>query len=305
MPGPGGAPFTQAMARQLAQEPWLAFACGRYEGIDERVYEHARGDLGLEVSVVSLGDYVLNGGEVAVLAMVEAIGRLVPGVIGNAESLVEESHEDGLLEYPIYTKPREWNGREVPPILLSGNHAAIAAWRHEQRLARTAARRPDLLHASHGDGRGRDRRGHARRRARAQRALQGVLGAGGAAQRHPRHPGPDREPRRRAGQPRHDADLGRAQGRPPRRRGAHLAARDDWFIGRLCVVPDLRGRGLGRRLLEHAESTAPDGIRTMSLDTGARSADNLRMYKKAGYRVVPGCGRRAGGAVRLTKRRRV
>ena len=140
------------MARQLAQEPWLAFACGRYEGIDERVYEHARETLGLEVSVVSLGDYVLNGGEVAVLAMVEAIGRLVPGVIGNAESLVEESHEDGLLEYPIYTKPREWNGREVPPILLSGNHAAIAAWRHEQRLTRTAARRPDLLHASHGDG---------------------------------------------------------------------------------------------------------------------------------------------------------
>ena len=158
VPGPGGQPFTQALARELAHEPWLAFACGRYEGIDERVYDHAREDLGLEVSVVSLGDYVLNGGEVAVLAMVEAVGRLVPGVIGNAESLVEESHEDGLLEYPIYTKPAAWNGRDVPPVLLSGNHGAIAAWRHEQRLARTAARRPDLLHASHAAPRRRRRR---------------------------------------------------------------------------------------------------------------------------------------------------
>ncbi|HEX5967026.1 MAG TPA: tRNA (guanosine(37)-N1)-methyltransferase TrmD, partial [Intrasporangium sp.] len=145
VPGPGGTPFTQAMARELAAEPWLAFACGRYEGIDERVYDHAREDLGLEVSVVSLGDYVLNGGEVAVLAMVEAIARLLPGVIGNAESLVEESHEEGLLEYPIYTKPRVWSHRAVPDVLLSGNHAAIADWRRDQRLARTAARRPDLL----------------------------------------------------------------------------------------------------------------------------------------------------------------
>src|SRR5690349_13370614 len=149
VPGPGGQPFTQALARELAQEPWLAFACGRYEGIDERVYDHAREDLGLEVSVVSLGDYVLNGGEVAVLAMVEAVGRLLPGVVGNAESLVEESHEDGLLEYPVYTRPARWEDgevvREVPPVLLSGDHAAIGRWRHEQRLARTAARRPDLL----------------------------------------------------------------------------------------------------------------------------------------------------------------
>ncbi len=106
------------------------------------------------MSVVSLGDYVLNGGEVAVLAMVEAVARLLPGVIGNAESLVEESHEDGLLEYPVYTKPAVLGvapgrpAREVPPVLLSGDHGAIAAWRHQQRLERTAARRPDLLHAS-------------------------------------------------------------------------------------------------------------------------------------------------------------
>lgn len=142
LPGPGGAPFTQARARELAQQDWLVFACGRYEGVDERVYEEYAERL--PVSVISLGDYVLNGGEVAVLAMTEAIGRLVPGVVGNAESLVEESHEDGLLEYPVYTKPAVWRGRAVPPVLLSGDHGRVAAWRHEQRLERTAARRPDL-----------------------------------------------------------------------------------------------------------------------------------------------------------------
>jgi tRNA (guanine37-N1)-methyltransferase len=145
VPGPGGLPFTQAMARDLARQPWLAFACGRYEGIDERVYDEAREHM--PVSVVSLGDYVLNGGEVAVLAMVEAIARLIPGVIGNAESLVEESHEDGLLEYPVYTKPPVWRGRTVPDVLLSGHHAAIARWRRDERLRRTASRRPDMLAA--------------------------------------------------------------------------------------------------------------------------------------------------------------
>ena len=150
VPGPGGVPFTQALAKELATQPWLAFACGRYEGLDERVYEHAAERM--PVTVVSLGDYVLNGGEVAVLAIVEAVARLLPGVVGNAESLVEESHEDGLLEYPVYTRPARWDDdgtvREVPAVLLSGDHRAIAAWRHEQRLARTAARRPDLLPVS-------------------------------------------------------------------------------------------------------------------------------------------------------------
>ncbi len=143
VPTPSGMPFTQALARDLAGEPWLAFACGRYEGIDERVLDHAA--TRMPVTLVSLGDYVLNGGEVAVLAIVEAVARLIPGVIGNAESLVEESHEDGLLEYPVYTKPASWRGLDVPEVLLSGNHGAIAAWRHEQRVARTRARRPDLL----------------------------------------------------------------------------------------------------------------------------------------------------------------
>ena len=142
-PSPAGEVFTQATARDLATREHLIFGCGRYEGIDERVFEYAA-ELG-EVRLISLGDYVLNGGEVAVMAMVEAIGRLIPGVVGNPESLVEESHEDGLLEYPSYTKPAVWRGLEVPPVLLSGNHGAIAAWRREQQLERTRERRPDLL----------------------------------------------------------------------------------------------------------------------------------------------------------------
>ncbi|MDP9883783.1 tRNA (guanine37-N1)-methyltransferase [Sinomonas atrocyanea] len=143
VPSPAGAVFTQAMAYELSEEPTLAFACGRYEGIDERVLEWAAQRF--EVRPVSLGDYVLNGGEVAVMAMVEAIGRLLPGVVGNPESLVEESHADGLLEYPVYTKPSSWRGHGVPEVLLSGNHGKVASWRLEQQLRRTAARRPELL----------------------------------------------------------------------------------------------------------------------------------------------------------------
>lgn len=142
-PSPAGEVFTQKTARQLATREHLVFGCGRYEGIDERVFEYAA-DLG-EVRLISLGDYVLNGGEVATMAMIEAIGRLIPGVVGNPESLVEESHEDGLLEYPSYTKPASWRERQVPDVLLSGNHALIAAWRREQQLERTRRRRPDLL----------------------------------------------------------------------------------------------------------------------------------------------------------------
>lgn len=142
-PSPAGEQFTQAIARELAHEPHLVFGCGRYEGIDQRVVEHFAGRG--RVRLVSLGDYVLNGGEVAVMAMIEAIGRLIPGVVGNPESLVEESHEDGLLEYPSYTKPATWRGLDVPPVLLSGNHGAIAGWRREQQIERTRTVRPDLL----------------------------------------------------------------------------------------------------------------------------------------------------------------
>ena len=143
VPTPAGAPFDQAMAASLAAEEHLIFACGRYEGIDQRVVEHAASRM--PVSEVSIGDYVLFGGEVAALVMIEAITRLLPGVLGNADSLVDESHADGLLEAPMYTKPPTWRGLDVPEILRSGDHGRIAKWRHEQALRRTGERRPDLL----------------------------------------------------------------------------------------------------------------------------------------------------------------
>jgi len=142
-PSPAGEVFTQAIARELAQEQHLVFGCGRYEGIDQRVFDDTAKRA--RVRLMSIGDYVLNGGEVATMAMIEAVGRLIPGVVGNPESLVQESHEDGLLEYPSYTKPAVWRSHEVPPVLLSGNHGAVDAWRREQQLARTRAVRPDLL----------------------------------------------------------------------------------------------------------------------------------------------------------------
>ncbi|GAB3702974.1 tRNA (guanosine(37)-N1)-methyltransferase TrmD [Mariniluteicoccus flavus] len=146
VPTPSGVPFTQATAYALAARPHLLFACGRYEGIDARVVAHAR--TRIHVEEVSLGDYVLNGGEVAVLAMAEAIVRLVPGVIGNPESLTEESHSEGqggLLEYPVFTKPPVWRGLEVPDVLMSGHHGRVAQWRREQSLELTRRRRPDIL----------------------------------------------------------------------------------------------------------------------------------------------------------------
>ena len=141
---PAGEVFNQELAYELANEKRIIFACGRYEGIDQRVVDYA--GTRAKVRLISIGDYVLNGGEVAAIAMTEAIVRLIPGVIGNAESLTEESHSgEGLLEYPSYTKPASWRGLDVPEVLLSGNHAAIAAWRYEQQVERTKRIRPDLL----------------------------------------------------------------------------------------------------------------------------------------------------------------
>lgn len=140
---PAGKPFTQAVAQELSAKSHLVFACGRYEGIDQRVVDYAKQNC--QVYELSIGDYVLNGGEVAAVAMIEATCRLIPGVIGNAESLSEESHNEGLLEYPSYTKPQVWRGLEVPEVLLSGHHAEIAKWRKQQSLDRTEANRPDLL----------------------------------------------------------------------------------------------------------------------------------------------------------------
>ena len=143
VPNPAGTPFTQALAGELAEEPWVAFACGRYEGIDGRVVERARATM--RVDEISVGDYVLAGGEAAVLVMVEAVARLLPGVLGNAASHQDDSFSAGLLEGPGYTRPPSWEGYDVPAVLLSGDHAAIARWRREEALRRTARTRPALL----------------------------------------------------------------------------------------------------------------------------------------------------------------
>ncbi|PRZ18865.1 tRNA (guanosine(37)-N1)-methyltransferase TrmD [Nesterenkonia sandarakina] len=142
IPTPAGEVLTQRTAQQLAQAEHLVFAPGRFEGIDQRLMDWAPEHF--QVRPMSIGDYVLNGGESAVVVMVEAITRLIPGVLGNPESLAEESHAHGLLEYPVYTKPARWRGLDVPEILLSGDHAKIAAWRAQQQDLRTRKLRPDL-----------------------------------------------------------------------------------------------------------------------------------------------------------------
>ena len=314
VPGPGGAPFTQAMARELAAEPWLAFACGRYEGIDERVLDHAGDELGLEVSVVSLGDYVLNGGEVAVLAIVEAVARLLPGVVGNAESLVEESHEDGLLEYPVYTKPASWVppggvARDVPAVLLSGDHAAIAAWRHQQRLERTAARRPDLLHASQvptGDLAGLDVT-----LATAADAPE-LLTLGRACWVIEVDGAPDLPPVLRSlADVVADLEAWRTWTvRSGSRLVGSVRARLDprhpatWQIGQLLVAPDLQGRDLDRALLRLAEDAAPAQATTYRLETDTLSDRTTRVYRKAGYRVARPLEGSVARTTHLTKPRR-
>ena len=143
VPSPAGEPFTQALAQEWATEARIVFACGRYEGIDQRVLDDAA--TRYRVREVSLGDYVLIGGEAAVLVMVEAVVRLLPGVLGNAASHQQDSFSDGLLEGPAYTRPESWRGLGVPEVLRSGDHARIAAWRRAESLLRTARRRPELL----------------------------------------------------------------------------------------------------------------------------------------------------------------
>jgi tRNA (guanine37-N1)-methyltransferase len=136
---PQGRPFCQPVAAEIAQHEWLMFICGHYEGVDERIREH------LATDEISIGDYVLTGGELAAMVVTDAVVRLLPGVLGSGESLLFESHTGGLLEYPQYTRPEVFRGWAVPEVLLSGNHGEIAKWRHQQSLKRTAERRPDLL----------------------------------------------------------------------------------------------------------------------------------------------------------------
>ncbi|PKW25869.1 tRNA (guanosine(37)-N1)-methyltransferase TrmD [Phycicoccus duodecadis] len=317
VPGPGGVPFTQAMAHRLAAEPWLAFACGRYEGIDERVYEHAAARM--PVTVVSLGDYVLNGGEVAVLAMVEAVARLLPGVVGNAASLVEESHEGGLLEYPVYTRPASWADgdtvRDVPPVLLSGDHGAIARWRHDERVARTAARRPDLVAVAATVGGLDDLEVTVAVPADApellvlQRACWMPEGrVSGSWRIPPLDEGLD-DVVRGLGEWTtwvvRTPSAGGGPGRPVGSVRGRVRPGDPsvWESGRLMVAPDLQGRGLGRALLGLAEAGAPDSVATYWINTGRVSEGNIRRYRRAGYRLRPGEGS-FPGSVDLTKRRR-
>lgn len=136
---PRGRPLTQARVRDLSQGPGVILICGRFEGVDERVIEHR------QLEEVSIGDYILSGGEIASMVLIDACVRLLPGVMGASQSGQEESFENGLLEYPHYTRPREWEGLSIPPVLLSGDHAKIDRWRHEESLKLTRARRPDLL----------------------------------------------------------------------------------------------------------------------------------------------------------------
>ncbi|HEY7643905.1 MAG TPA: tRNA (guanosine(37)-N1)-methyltransferase TrmD [Hyphomicrobiales bacterium] len=147
-PSPRGAPLTQARIRELSAGPGALLLCGRFEGVDERIIE-AR-----QAEEISLGDYILSGGELAAMVIIDAAVRLIPGIMGAAESAAEESFENGLLEYPHYTRPREWEGRAIPDVLLSGDHKRIADWRREQAEAVTKARRPELLERN-GGGRNR------------------------------------------------------------------------------------------------------------------------------------------------------
>jgi tRNA (guanine37-N1)-methyltransferase len=298
VPTPSGEPFTQALARELSAEDRLVFACGRYEGIDQRVVDHAAGRA--DVREISIGDYVLNGGEVAALAITEAVVRLLPGFMGNAESLAEESHEDGLLEYPVFTKPATWRELEVPDVLLSGDHQRIAEWRRARARARTAARRPDLLRPSS------QLEGFAVARVAPSDAGE-LLTLQRACWVQEAHDNPGvRIPALqesladvqewithgvvlvvRAG----DRLVGAVRGTP----------RDQtWDIGRVMVAPDLQGQGLGRWLLARIEEEAPAEATAYELFTGAGSLRNQRMYKKAGYRLA---GELEPGVVKMTKPR--
>jgi len=311
VPSPGGHVFTQERAASLACEPWLAFACGRYEGIDERVVDEAR-DV-MTVSVLSLGDYVLGGGEVAALTMIEAIARLVPGVIGNEESLAEESHTGGLLEYPVYTKPPSWRGRPVPEVLRSGHHQQIQRWREEQRRQRTADRRPDLMSATV------VMPGLTGALAHRQDLLVTTAAPGDAGEiltlaraswlPEARDEGSFDIP---ALTEELDDVVGwmsqwhtwvvRMDGRMIGSVRARRAGRN-WDIGRLMVVPDLQGCGLGRALIAHAEQAAPPDLTGFTSFAGAGSRRNERIYQRAGYRVSGRSVLRGLEAVELYKPR--
>lgn len=300
VPTPSGARFTQTIARDLSGRSHLVFACGRYEGIDQRVMDHYATTH--EVREISIGDYVLNGGEVAALAVTEAVVRLLPGFMGNADSLTEESHEDGLLEYPVFTKPPTWRGLDVPKVLLSGHHDRIAQWRHDQSVRRTAARRPDLLPASAAPGGGELRPAtpaDAGELLTLQRACWLQELAANPGTHIPALHESLAEVRQWLGE--WTVLVLRRGGRLVGAVRGHLVG-DTWELGRLMVAPDLQGQGLGRWLLAEIERAAPADASTYLLFTGLGSAANLRRYRKAGYRVRKDLAA-PPGAVVLTRRR--
>lgn len=301
---PSGRRFDQRLADELAGEDRLILACGRYEGIDARVVPYAR--TRMRVDEVSLGDYVLNGGEAAALVVIEAVVRLLPGVIGNPESLAEESHSAGhdhLLEYPIYTKPPSWRGLDVPEVLFSGHHGQIAAWRRERAVELTRERRPDLLPDE-------DRRkeitvvpavaADAGELLTLQRAAYVPEGRLHGSFDFP----PLTDELSDVEQLIADTTclVARRDGRLVGSVFGRQEADRSWFVGRLMVAPDLQGTGLGRRLLDLIEDAAPPGTPRSVLVTGGQSAFNQAFYSRRGYRVV---GEEIRGAVPIVVMERI
>jgi tRNA (guanine37-N1)-methyltransferase len=281
---PSGRTFDQRLARELAAEEHLIIGCGRYEGVDARVVQDAAARM--RVDEVSIGDYVLSGGEAAALVIIEAIVRLLPGVVGNPRSLTEESHSedhDGLLEYPLYTKPPSWRGLEVPEILSSGHHGRIAAWRRSAALARTRALRPDLLPADEQaelviEPATIDDTGELWTLQLSAYVSEGRLNGSFDIP-----PLMETLAELRASVAAGTVLVARQAGRLVGSVRADAAEDGVWYIGRLMVAPDLHGRGIGSRLLSEIEARAPAGTTRLRLRTGIFSAGNLAYYRRRGY----------------------
>ena len=288
VPTPSGVPFTQRLAEGLSAEEHLVFACGRYEGIDQRVLDHAAGRA--RVVEVSLGDYVLNGGEVAAMAVVEAVVRLLPGFMGNPESLAEESHAAGLLEYPVYTKPASWRGLDVPEVLLSGDHARIARWRHEQSVVRTAHRRPDLLHPS----------GAALLPGGAE-VVVGSAAAGDSGELLTLQwaCGPERLPGEEILLPDAHVVTARAAGRLVGAARGRVDGQGGWLVDLVLAAPDLPPEGLRDLLVEEVLRVAPAEVTAYVLELPETAT--TKPWERAGWRRLRG-QQGATGTVRLGRR---